>query len=263
MKITGYATTLALWLAAVGAAPLWGQETPKAEGRKIVATSTVTVSVPPDAARLSFFVATTEGTEKSIREANDSHVKRVKDAVAGLPVEQSTIELHTLPASFSTNVPAGQNPMAVRVPQSKKAQTIVQVIVRDQNLDKLRSTVARIAETATDLGATGVEPENPLRTIRLARPLGGAAEETEPVPRPSIEWLSSGGGAARRAALRKAFEDALADAQAIAGDAKLTVAEIQVTPEDSPLLRLTSRNETVPQNALISIKVQVRVTCSY
>jgi uncharacterized protein YggE len=263
MKIAGHTTTLALVCAIAGAAPSFGQEAPKIEGRKIVATGTVTVSIPPDAARLTFLVATTEGTEKNIREANHSHVKRIKDAVAGLPVEQSTIEMHTLPASFSTIVAVGQNPMAVRVPQSKRAQTIVQVIVRDKNLEKLRSTVAKIAETAADLGGAGIEPENALRALRLPRQLGGAAEETETVAGPNIEWMVFGGGAARRAGLRQAFDDALADAQAIAGDAKLTVVDVHVTPEESPLLRLLPRGETVTQNALIPIKVQVRVTCSY
>ena len=64
-------------------------------------------------------------------------------------------------------------------------------------------------------------------------------------------------------AIMSTVRQALADAQAIAGDAKLTVAEVQITPEDSPLVRLLPRGDSAPQHALVAIKVQVRVTCSY
>jgi uncharacterized protein YggE len=265
MRITTLRAVLVLVCAMTALTASPAQEPPKVEGRRIVATGTITVSVPPDAARLTFLVTTTEGTEKSIREANESHVKRIKDAIVALPVEQPTIETHLLPASFGAIVTVQQQNPPVRVPQSKKAQTIVQITVRDKNLDKLRTTVAKIGETATDLGGTGIEPNDPLRAIRLPPQLGGPAEQTEPVSGPTIEWLALGSGAARRAALRQAYEEALADAQAIAGDSKeLKVAEVYVMPEDSPLVRYRPRGEaTVTENAAVPIKVQVRVTCTY
>jgi hypothetical protein len=256
---------LCLLLGAVATTPALGQEPPTSEVRKIIATGTATTFVAPDAARVTFMVATTEGTEKSIREANASHVKRIKDGLAALPLDNALVEMHILPSSFSTIVTSPQNPAAARVPQNKKAQSIFQVIVRDKNLDKLRTTVARIAETATDLGGVAIEPDNPLKTIRLPRALAGVAEETETVPGPIIEWLAFGSGDARRAGIRRAYDDAIADAQAIAGSAKLHVLEATVTvPDETPLLRIQLRSQAgAADNALIPIRVQVRVTCRY
>ena len=251
---------------AYGLVPAQGQEVAKSEGRKVVATATVTVFVAPDAARLTFAVTTTEGTQRSAQDANAAQVKRVKEAIAALPLDHATVEMHVLPSSFSMMVTSPQNPTAARVPQSKKAQSVFQVIVRDRNLDKLRAAVGKIAETAADHGGTAIEPENPLRTtLRLPARLAGAAEETETVAGPAIEWVSFGNASARRDAIKRALADALADAQAVAETDKLKVAEVTVTGSDElPLLRFRPRGEIVAaETALIPIRVQVRVTCSY
>src|SRR5437879_1335444 len=67
------------WLTAA-ALPGICQNTPKKEGPSVVATATATAHVKPDAARVTFNVITTEGSDKSAREANDKQIKRVKDA---------------------------------------------------------------------------------------------------------------------------------------------------------------------------------------
>ena len=240
------------------------QDPIKVEPRKIIATANATAFVVPDAARLTFSVSTTEGTDKSIGDANASHVKRIKDGITALKLDQSLIEMHVLPSTISTIVTSPQNPMAIKVPQSKKAQSIFQVLIRDRNLEKLRSAVARVAETAADLGATGLEPDSVARTLRLPRPLGIPMDETETVVGPNIEWLALSGAEARRTAVRNAYKEALADAQTIADQAKLTITEVTVTPEDTPLFRLRLRTEPVgPENAIIPVKVQVRVVCTY
>jgi len=243
-----------------------GQDAAKSEGRKVVASATATAFVAPDSARVTFAITTTEGTQRSAQEANAQQVKRVKEAIAALPLDHATVEMHVLPASFSVIVTSQQNPTAVRVPQSKKAQSVFQVVVRDKNLEKLQAAVRKIAETAADQGGTAIEPENPLRTtLRLPARLGGAAEETETVAGPGIEWVSLGNREARRDAIKRALADALADAQAVAGSENLKVIEVNVTGSDeSPLLRSRVLSGTgAAETALIPIRVQVRVTCGY
>jgi hypothetical protein len=182
-----------------------------------------------------------------------------------MPLDHAAVEMHVLPSSLSVIVTSPQNPTAARVPQSKKAQSVFQVIVRDKNLDKLQAAVRKIAETAADQGGTAIEPENPRATFRLPARLGGAAEETETIAGPGIEWISLGNREARRDAIKRALADALADAQAVAGSEKLKVIEVNVTGSDeSPLLRSRLLSGTgAAEAAFISIRVQVRVTCGY
>jgi uncharacterized protein YggE len=252
-------------------APALGDEPAKGEGRKVIASATATAYVKPDSARLTFVVTTTEAGDKSAREANEKHLKTLKDALAALDLGNTEVEVSALPTTVTTLMGTPQNPGGPRPVQGKKAQSVVQVTVRDKDLDKLRKAVGKLAETALENG--GLSPDADLnypRGFRIRRggapfgPGGPVDDDPEPVPGPSIEWLATSPGEARREAIRRATKDALADAEAAAGGAKLNVLEINVGGSDDVPMRYRVRGDvTTSDAALIPIRVEVRVTCSY
>jgi uncharacterized protein YggE len=251
-------------------APVLGDEPAKGEGRKVIASAAATAYVKPDSARLTFVVTTTEAGDKSAREANEKHLKTLKDALAALDLGKTEVEVNALPTTVTTLMGTPQNPGGPRPVQGKKAQSVVQVTVRDKDLDKLRKAVGKLAETAMENG--GVSPDADLnypRGFRIRRgapfgPGGPIDDDPEPVTGPNIEWLASAPGEARREAIRRATKDALADAEAAAGGAKLTVLEINVGGSDDGPTRYRQRGDvTTADAALIPIRVEVRVTCSY
>jgi uncharacterized protein YggE len=77
MKITHMIAIAVLGCGPAPASPAWGQEAAKSEGRKVVASATATAFVAPDAARVTFAITTTEGTQRSAQEANAAQVKRM------------------------------------------------------------------------------------------------------------------------------------------------------------------------------------------
>jgi uncharacterized protein YggE len=257
---------------AFAAAPARGDEPAKPEGRKVIASAAATAYVKPDSARLTFVVSTTEAGDKSAREANEKHLKTLKDALAALDLGKVEVEVNVLPTSVSTLMGTPQNPGGPRPVQGKKAQSVVQVTVRDKDLDKLRKAVGKLAETALENG--GVAPDNDSniglpRGFRVRRgggfgPGGPIDDDPEPIAGPSIEWLASSPAEARREAIKRATKDALADAEAAAGGAKLNVVEITVGgSDDTPVRRYSRGDLTTTDAALIPIRVEVRVTCSY
>jgi len=260
---TGIGVVLVFCSLAVEALPVRGEEAAKGEGRKVVASATATNYVRPDSARLSFVVTTTEPTDKSAREANEKQVKKIQDALAALPLGKVDADVHVLPSSISTLVNSPQAPGGPRTVVAKRAQSIFQVTVREKDLTKLRTAVGRLAEAAVENGATGIQAENSPAAFRLPARFG-RAEEPETVPGPTIEWMATAPGDARREAIRRATKEALADAEAAAGQAKLKVLEIDVSSREEFLLPLHVRDETGGlQGVRIPIRVQVRVTCSY
>ena len=125
--------------------------------------------------------------------------------------------------------------------QSKRAQSIFQVTLKDKDLDKLRKAAGKIAETAADNGGTSVDADtNPVQGFRIRRggrfgpggPGGGIVDEPDPIAGPTTEWLATSPAEARREAIRRAVMEAPADAEAATGSTKLTVVEISVTGAD-------------------------------
>jgi uncharacterized protein YggE len=259
------ALVILCWLV-VGVVPGRGAESAKNKARKVTATATATAHVKPDSARISFAVTTDETTAKSAREAHDKQVKKIKEALAALPLKKMAIEVEVVPSPLATLLSAQPNPGGVRAPQGKRARSIFYVTVREKDLGKLRGAVVKLAEVAADNGGKPVKADDflPVRRIRRLGGLGGA-DEQEAAPAPTIEWLAAEGGAARREAVRRAVRDALADAQAAVGEAKLQVVEIDVLAGKERAQRVIRLRDTSDdaESSLILIQVEVRVTCSY
>jgi uncharacterized protein YggE len=268
----GPVVILCCWLV-VGSAFAVGEEPAKHDGRKVVATGTATAHVKPDAARVTFVITTTETADKSAREANDKHVKTVKDALAAVALDKVEMEVNVLPTTITTLTVPAQNPGGPPMVQSKRAQSIFQVTLKDKDLDKLRKAAGKIAETAADNGGTSVDADaNPVRGFRIRRgggfgpggPGGGIVDDPDPITGPTTEWLATSPAEARREAIRRAVKDAQADAEAATGSTKLTVVEITVTGSDDALVRYRMRGGDIgTDSALVPIRVEVRITYSY
>ena len=249
----------------VGALPALGKE-PVANGaRKVVATATATVQIKPDAARISFSVTSTEVTEKSVREAIEKKIKKMKEALAAVKLNKSDVNVRVLLSSVDNLLSAQPNAAGVRTVERKRARSIFYVTVREKDPEKLREAVGKLAEAAATHGGKAVDTEDTPFAPRRRRLGFGGPNEPEVAPGPTIEWLASGSSTARRDAIRRAARDALADAQAAVGDAKLRVVETSVSAasQEKPLrnrvIYLSGGEETNP----IQITVQVQVTCSY
>lgn len=249
-------------------------EPAKNEGRKVVVSGSATVNVKPDAARVTFVINTTEAADKSAREANEKHIKTVKEALNGVALDKVAMEINLLPTTITTLVAPPQNPGAPPVTKNKRAQSIIQVTLTDKDLDKLQKAAGKIAETAADNGGTSPDEDGTsTQMFRIRRgprgfgPGGGVGvvgvDDTDPVSGPTIEWLATNPTEARREAIRRAVKDAQADAEAATGTAKLTVVEINVTGGDEVPLRSRLRDTSTTDNALIPIFVRVRITYAY
>jgi uncharacterized protein YggE len=247
----------------VGALPAFGKE-PAANGaRKVVATATATVQIKPDAARISFSVTSTEVTEKSVRDAIEKKIKKMKEALAAVKLNKADVKVRVLLTSVDNLLSAQPNAAGVRTVERKRARSIFYVTVREKDPEKLREAVGKLAEAAATHGGKAADTED-TPFARRRRGAFGGPNEPEVAPGPTIEWLASGSSTARRDAIRRAASDALADAQAAVGDAKLRVVETSVSAyQEKPLrnrvIYLSGGEETNP----IQITVQVQITCSY
>jgi uncharacterized protein YggE len=274
MTCLGRIAVIALAVAAAFAAPATSQSPGTTEGPKgprVVASASASAALAPDAARVTFVVAVgVDGLTASAREASDRQVRKVREAIAAIPMGKAAVEVHAATPSISTLTSPPQNPGEPANVLAKKAQSAVVVTVRDADAAKLREAVARVAEAAVDQGATGPAPDarDFRRSLRLPRGLGGGGEEPDAVAGPAVEWLATGAAAARRDAIRRATADALLDARAAAGTDKLTVVEVAVMDRESYTSQawtqrvLGDDKEPVPLD-LVRVFVEVRVTCTY
>jgi uncharacterized protein YggE len=246
-------------LAAADEAPV------KTSGRKIVITTSATVQVPPDGARLAFAI-TTEAPLR-VREDNDKQVQKMKERLSALGF--GGLEMRIVPLAVNTVTKgagivglAGGAPFgAPPVPpvQSKEVQTLFFVTVGERDGDKLRAMVARLADVAEENGGSAVTADD---EFSVPRRFGLSVQDTHRGP--SITWLASSTVAARREAIRKALADAQASARAAVGDARLAVTEMHIYGPDDSLLRLRTRPglERV-ENGQVAVTVNVQVTYSY
>jgi uncharacterized protein YggE len=260
------AVVLGCWLLLV-AGPALGQTPTPAEARKVVAKATATAYVLPDAARLTFVVTTTEGTDRSVRESNDKQVKKVKDALAALSLGKVDVDVQIVPAAISS-LQSAPNPGVPPTVQGKRAESIFYVTLRTKDVDKLREAVGKIAEAAVDNGAKAPESGYTSRPFRLPVRLGGfagGAVEPEAVAGATIEWQSSGESKARRDAIRRAVKNALADAAAAAGKDRVNVLEINVNSigEVNYYYIRPSVQAPLVEGGRIPLRVEVTVTCTY
>jgi uncharacterized protein YggE len=251
--------TICLFAAAT---PSPGEEPAKSQGRKVIASATVTTYIKPDGARLTFFVTTTETADKSAREANEKQVKKVRDALAALPLDKRYTDVNALPSAVSVTVTGPETPGNSRQVASKKMQTALEIMVYERDLAKLRTAVSQVAETVAENGGTGIVTESPLRAIRTVRV--AARDASEEMSGPRIEWLNTAPGEARREAIRRATREAMADAEAAAGVGNLKVLEIRVSSTEDPVSYVRLRDDPESKGMVqIPIRVTVHITCEY
>jgi uncharacterized protein YggE len=252
------------FLAGLAAGAVSAAEEPaKTGGRKVTATASATVMVKPDGARLTFAVSTTDLNGRSPREENEKKIKKVKEALAALGFKKTEVEVQILPSSVSTlisvaraNGPGG----GARAIQGKRARSVFYVTVRQKDPEKLREAVGKLSEAAMENGASAADIDDARMVMRRRF----AADDTEALGSPTIDWLVTDSKAARREAIKQAVSDALSDAQAAVGDAKLKVMEINVSASKDQRLRASLRQLSVDAEAAqIAIRVEVQVVCSY
>jgi uncharacterized protein YggE len=231
-------------------------------GRTLTIDSSATVHAKPDIARLSFFVVT-EGVTK-VREENDKQVKKTKDQLTALGL--ANVEIQIVPYALGT-VPANEVvPNGVPQPHLQHAQTLFTVVVREKNLDKLRGAITRLADVATENGgkATG-KTEDPLGGLPPAG-FGKRARVANPVAGPRIEWIKENTSDSQREAVKRAVDEALANAQAAVGEAKLTVVEIhvaRVSQRDEPYVPVLLRANADLQAGSSQVPITMKVTVVY
>ena len=74
--------------------------------------------------------------------------------------------------STSPPVPVTANPVATPNVVGKKAQTTVQVTVRDKDVEKLKATVGKVAEVISDNGGTGASITDEVRNTFRVKGVG-------------------------------------------------------------------------------------------
>ncbi len=268
-------------------APANGQDAPATAKRKLVVSGTATVSAKADKARITFVVTTTDADAKKVRDENNKQVKKIKDALTALNFKN--VDIQVVPSAISTVlVPAqggagpgqGFGPGGIGGPfnplppaENKETHSTFYLTVREKNEDSLRDIVTKLADVASETGGTALQD---VSGGGLPPAYYGSGSTHNG---PKIEWSSENTGEARREAIKKAMDEALANAQATAGDAKITVVEveIQVVTGDgtfitdksshglfSPYTPYTYTTYGVSSDSNPSpVTVHVQVTCSY
>jgi uncharacterized protein YggE len=233
-------------------------EPAKDAGRKVVAYASATVYAKPDAARLTFALAT-EAAAKA-REENDKQVKKVKDGLATLAFPN--LEVRVVPLAVNT-VPTPAIAGAMPAGTTKQAQTVFVVTVREKNPEKLKEMATKLADVAEEGGGVALAAEDSFRAVRAIGIGMGGVPETKQGPR--IEWLSENAGDARREAIKRAVAEARASAQAAVGDAPLRVVEVQVWGRENFLtgIRLHDDEPATASLGQVPTTVNVQVTYSY
>ena len=251
-------TFLALSMACL--VPANGQETPAKTNRKLVVAGSATIYAKADTAYITFQVTSTEGNVKNARAENDKQVKKVKEGLAAL--KYPNVDIQVVPSGIATvavdtanlQVIPGGVPVVPPAP-NRQAQSTFRVTVREKDDEKLRDMVCKLADVAAENGGTGS---------------GNVRGNADSSLGPDIQWSCENSAEARREAIKKAVDDALANAQAAVGKAQISVVEIHVPPQidrtdtsrDVLYTQLLSNSPT-PDSNLIPVTVVVEVTCSY
>jgi uncharacterized protein YggE len=248
-----------LTLLAFGA-PLCGQSA------KVVVSSNATVYVKPTAARITFSLTAQSQGQPQARATNDEQVAQMKKAVADLSLP--SVQLKVVPVAINTVVVtegqrlvAGAGFIPPQPPlETKQAQTLFVVTVRDKDVDGLHEKVRKLADAAVSNGAFAPDDTNSQRPRPLA--LGTT---TETLHGPKIEWLVDDASTAREQAVKRAVKEVTETARAAVVDtAKLQVVEIVITTqEESPTVRPFRPDLPVLQPGSVAITVQVKVTFAY
>ncbi len=238
-----------------------------AEGqRKLTVSSSATVYADADTAVISFAVLARAPTTKEARDRTGKRTATIRDAIANLKLTGVTVDV----------VPEPLHPLVSATPavdgtenvQGYQAKSRLSVTVRVKDTEKLRALVAQVGDVAMENGAIGLSEDRVQRLrlpMRLRGGLGGAAapEPPEEAPGPSVEWLCENATAARQLAVKRAVEQALANARAVTGAARPKVLEVEVQSTHLSEMPYSLRNAAPPHLGRVPVGVTVRVICSY
>jgi uncharacterized protein YggE len=165
----------------------------KKEKRTLSTAGSATIRVKPDSARVFFGVQTIAPTVKVAREENGRIVKKVIDALTTLRVRDLKMKTSNVSVELvQTHRTEGKLPeiLGYRVTNS------FTVLVKDEEPQKLSARAAQILDTALENGANIVQ---------------------------QISIFKEDGTEVKRQALAMAVEDAVANAKAVAGGAKVAI----------------------------------------
>jgi uncharacterized protein YggE len=249
----------------LGCTQATAQEPAAEGGRKLTVSANATVLADPDAAVITFAVSATGGKGKEAREAADKRASAIKDGIDGLGLKNVMVEVVPLPLSLLVSGDPG--PDGTQTTQGAQARSLFSVTAREKNKQKLREMVVRLADVVVENGGVGATDEASPRFRLPARAAAFgavAAQPLEKVPGPSVEWLCESSTEPRQKAVKKAVDEALASARAVAENAKLKVTEVAVQQTVSfPSFRSRLTEPGVSASGRVPIEVSVTVTCSY
>ena len=250
-----------------------GRRTEVKEGPPtITTTATAKVKVKPDTVRISFGVYTPNASVKDARKENDRQAKQIHDALLALKL----LELKIATANENmeavlfhddnqpVNAPAVPALLGFRVTQS------FVVTAHGDDLARLKELARKVVDAAVENGANtapqGNDREEMMMTrFRMARGQGQAAVG------PRVEYFKEDTTEARRQALTKAAEEALARAKALARGATVQVREISDDADAySERYETYYRGQGLPPEPGLEegaehyvILCRVRVVCTY
>jgi uncharacterized protein YggE len=255
------------------------QEAKSAKG-SIMTSGSATVNVTADAVRITFGVQSKLPAPKELRAENDRHAKRIADALKALKIDnlQMATQSENLQVLHSVNAGGPGVPAAADmppIPSGYQVKTSFTVTAKSANADKLREHAKRIMDAAIEHGANVGGGSNPRYADDfMFGPGGGFGGRT--LTRgltPGVEFFKEDSSAARRQALKEAVASELADAEALAGGAKVRISKIDsissldfdqrpptYDPDDYYAGPRAVRQE---QSVQLAITARVRVTCSY
>lgn len=244
--------TLSLGLAFVAglaAVSLWRGPSARAQSpaapdsrpeRHIITTSgTATVTTTPDSGRVYFGLKTIASSVKAAREQNDEKVHRVRAALLGLKIpslKMKSVNLEIEPLQKEPNRSGLPTIVGYQVLQTFTA------LVTNSDPEKLSADAAQVLDTVLSNGSNVIE---------------------------KIHFFREDPSDARREALRRAVEDAVANARAMATGAKANVTDvvrIEGTPQYSwgadNVSQVQVANAMMPRGDTTVVAGNQQITCS-
>jgi uncharacterized protein YggE len=241
--------------------------------RTITVTGVGSVKVVADTVRLTFTIPAVGDTAKLGHDALQTNARKFREALDGLKIASLTVqggplEVQMLTSSVGIGGKGGKGgkgglggvnpqpggfggpnpPMAGPRSNHYVAQSFSLTLKRGagvgEKIQPLLDQMNRVVLAAAENGATG---DSDLRRELTGRPVFSHSREND----------------FRKQALDLALADALANAERVAGGAKVrilrTAAITQMTPKEAPL----ARNDFDPITATKEIVIHISVTCEY
>ena len=218
----------------------------KAEKRTISTSGQATIKVKPDSARVYFGVQTLAETIKKARADNAASVKKVMDALTALQIPDLKMKSSDVHVELVQS--AHDRDSLPRTLGYKLTHTFT-VLVQNEDAQKLSGVASRVLDTALENGANIVQ---------------------------QISFFKRDLTEARRQAMAKAVEDAVANAQALAAGGKVKIADtISINGEPTYHYfggQMAQSNTSFPGPAGddtplvagdLEITCRVSVTCTY